>query len=80
MPGAFVLHFRRDNYQLTLFSRDRITSGDKPVCIHPFATDYQRGYRLGRRPVTSSGVPPPDSSVWVRGPQARHWFSLRLRS
>ena len=31
----------------------RITSGDKPMCIHPFATDYQRGYRLGKHPVTS---------------------------
>ena len=52
--GCFCLEitFAPDNYRLTLFVRDRITSGDKPVCIYPFATDYHRGYRLGRRPVT----------------------------
>ncbi|HEY9873923.1 MAG TPA: hypothetical protein V6D12_10830, partial [Candidatus Obscuribacterales bacterium] len=43
----------------------RIASGDKPVCILPFATDYQRGYKLGRHPVTSCELPRSDSSVWV---------------
>ena len=66
--GCFCIALSSGQLPTDMVYPVRITSGDKPVYIHPFATDYQRGYRLGRRPVTSFGVPPPDSSVWIVSP------------
>jgi hypothetical protein len=65
MPGAFVLPCQLGQLPTDMAHPVRITSGDQPVYIYPFATDYQRGSRLGRRPVTSFGVPSPDNSVVV---------------